>query len=127
MSKPRLRDISQQNQPVTSEAQQRDLPTGECPRADVEMTRVLKTAPLRMASDSSTSAITFWRHDPLHDVVRPIADHIIMNMPCDHTTTDGTEIYHNDWRTAQRPKRDSEPSAKKHRHESRSNQKEVTR
>jgi AraC family transcriptional regulator len=47
------------------------------------MTRVLKTAPLRMASDPASGVITFWRHDPLHDVVRPMADHVIMTFPAE--------------------------------------------
>jgi len=80
MSKPLLRGISQ-SQPDTSQAQQRDLPIGERPHADAEMTRVLKTAPLRMASDPSSGVITFWKHDPLHDVVAPMADHVIMTFP----------------------------------------------
>jgi AraC family transcriptional regulator len=82
MSKPPLRDISQ-NQPDTPQAQQRDLPIGERPHADAEMTRVLKMAPLRVASDPSNGVITFWRHDPLHDVVRPMADHVIMTFPAE--------------------------------------------
>jgi AraC family transcriptional regulator len=82
MSKPLLRGTSQ-NQLGTSSAQQRDLPIGERPHADAEMTRVLKTAPLRMASDPSNGVITFWRHDPLHDVVRPMADHVIMTFPAE--------------------------------------------
>jgi AraC family transcriptional regulator len=80
MSKPLLRDISQ-NQPDTSQAQQRDLPIGERPHADTEMTRVLKTKPVRMAADPSSGVITFWKHDPLHDVVAPMADHVIMAFP----------------------------------------------
>src|SRR5215471_20277515 len=79
-STPILRDRLQ-NQPDTS--QQRDLPIGESPHADAEMTRVLKMAPLRMASDPSSGVITFWRHDPLHDVVRPMADHVIMTFPAE--------------------------------------------
>ncbi len=71
MSKPRLRDISQN--PDTSQ-----LPIGECP--DAEMTRVLKTKPVQMAS-SSCGAITLWKHDPLHDVVKPMDDHVIMTFP----------------------------------------------
>jgi len=71
MSKPRLRDISQN--PDTSQ-----LPIGECP--DAEMTRVLKTKPVHMAS-SSCGAITLWKHDPLHDVVKPMDDHVIMTFP----------------------------------------------
>jgi len=82
-SKPILRDRLQNNQPDIFEAQQRDLPIGERPHADAEMTRVLKMAPLRMASDPSNSVITFWRHDPLHDVVRPMADHVIMTFPAE--------------------------------------------
>jgi AraC family transcriptional regulator len=79
MSKPILRVLSQEHQPDT--AQQRDLLNGETPHADAEMTRVLKTAPLRMASDPTSGVITFWRHDPLHDVVKPMADHVIMAFP----------------------------------------------
>jgi AraC family transcriptional regulator len=44
------------------------------------MTRVLKTKPVRMAS-SSCGAITLWKHDPLHDVVKPMDDHVIMTFP----------------------------------------------
>jgi AraC family transcriptional regulator len=82
MSKPLLVDTSQ-NQLGTSSAQHCDLPIGERPHADAEMTRVLKTKPVSMASDPSSGAITFWRHDPLHDVVRPMADHVIMTFPAE--------------------------------------------
>ena len=44
---------------------------------------MLKTTPLRMASDPSSGAITFWKHDPLHDVVKPMADHVIMAFPAE--------------------------------------------
>ncbi|MGY8660985.1 AraC family transcriptional regulator [Bradyrhizobium sp. UFLA05-109] len=71
MSELRLRDISQN--PDTSQ-----LSIGECPNA--EMTRVLKTKPVRMAS-ASCGAITLWKHDPLHDVVKPMDDHVIMMFP----------------------------------------------
>ena len=81
MSKQILRVLSQEHQPET--AQQRDLPIGEAPHADAEMTRVLKTAPLHMASDPTSGVITFWRHDPLHDVVKPMADHVIMAFPAE--------------------------------------------
>ena len=80
-SQPIPRDLSHQNQPDASEAQQRDLPVVARPPADVEMARVLKTAPLRMASDPSSGAIAYWKHDPLHDVVEPMADHVIMTYP----------------------------------------------
>lgn len=50
-------------------------------RADVEMARVLKTAPLQIASDPSSGAITHWKHGALHDVVEPMTDHVIMTYP----------------------------------------------
>ena len=80
MSKALSRDISQ-NQPDNSQARQRDLPIGEGTHADAEMTRVLKTAPLRVASDPSTGVIAHWRHDAVHDVVGPMADHVLMAFP----------------------------------------------
>ena len=49
--------------------------------ADAEMTRVLKTAPLRSASDPSNGLIAYWRHEPVHDVVGPMADHVLMAFP----------------------------------------------
>jgi AraC family transcriptional regulator len=79
--KPILRDLSHENQPDISEAHQRDLPVADRRPADVEMARVLKTAPLRMASDPSSGAIAYWKHDPLHDIVEPMADHVIMTYP----------------------------------------------
>jgi hypothetical protein len=78
-----LRVLSQEHQPDTSQAQQRDLPIGEHPHADQEMTRVLRTAPLRVASDPSNGVITFWRHDSLHDIVKPMVDHVIMAFPAE--------------------------------------------
>jgi len=50
--------------------------------ADKEMARVLKMSPLRMASDPSNGMIAHWKHDPLHDVVEPMADHVLMTFPC---------------------------------------------
>jgi AraC family transcriptional regulator len=79
--KPILRDLPQENQPDASEAHQRDLPGTERRPARVEMARVLKTAPLRMASDPSSGAIAYWKHDALHDVVEPMTDHVIMTYP----------------------------------------------
>jgi AraC family transcriptional regulator len=46
--------------------------------ADVEMARVLKTAPLRMAADPSSGAIAQWQHGALHDIVEPMTHHVIM-------------------------------------------------
>jgi AraC family transcriptional regulator len=79
MSKP-LRNLSQ-NEPDFPEAHPRGVPAAELRAADVEMARVLKTKPVRMASDPSSGAITVWKHDPLHDVVAPMADHVIMTFP----------------------------------------------
>jgi hypothetical protein len=67
---------------IVSLTPQRDLTITERDPADAE-TRVLKTRPVSMASDPSSGAITFWRHDPLHDVVRPMADHVIMAFPAE--------------------------------------------
>jgi AraC family transcriptional regulator len=49
--------------------------------ADVEMARVLKTAPLQMVSDPSNGSIAHWKHGALHDVVEPMTDHVIMTYP----------------------------------------------
>jgi AraC family transcriptional regulator len=49
--------------------------------AVVEMARVLKIAPVRMASDPSSGAIAHWKHGALHDVVEPMKDHVIMTYP----------------------------------------------
>jgi AraC family transcriptional regulator len=48
--------------------------------ADAEMARVLKVEPLRLVSgrDPSCGAIAHWKHGALHDVVRPMTDHVIM-------------------------------------------------
>jgi AraC family transcriptional regulator len=76
-----LRDVPRYDQPDISEKPHRDLLGTERRPADVEMARVLKTRPVSMASDPSSGSITFWRHDPLHDVVKPMADHVIMAFP----------------------------------------------
>jgi AraC family transcriptional regulator len=81
MSNPILRDVSQQTQPRASEAHPRDLPAADLRPAGVEMARVLKTAPLSMASGLSNGAIAHWKHGALHDVVEPMADHVIMTYP----------------------------------------------
>ena len=80
MSKPILHDPSE-DLPVASEARQDNLPIADPRPADVEMARVLRTVPLRMASDPSAGAIAHWIHEPLHDVVEPMADHVVMTFP----------------------------------------------
>ncbi|WP_108518000.1 helix-turn-helix transcriptional regulator [Bradyrhizobium algeriense] len=80
MSKPILRDPSEL--PAVSEAYPGELSVAERLRpADAEMARVLRTAPLRMASDPSSGAIAHWKHGALHDVVEPMADHVVMTYP----------------------------------------------
>jgi len=78
MSKPILRDPSQEDPPAASEARQSNLPIADGRPADVEMARVLRTAPIRIASDPSSGVIAHWKHGALHDVVEPMADHVVM-------------------------------------------------
>ena len=78
---PILRDVPQQTQSDTSGTTRHLLPNGEPRPADVEMARVLKTAPVSMASDPASGAIAHWKHGALHDVVEPMADHVIMTYP----------------------------------------------
>ena len=56
------RDPLQQTQSDTSGPTRHVLPGGEARPADVEMARVLKTAPVRMASDPASGAIAHWKH-----------------------------------------------------------------
>ena len=67
--------------PVAPTAHVRDSRVTERRPANVEMARVLKTAPLQMASDPLNGAITHWKHGALHDVVEPMTDHVIMTYP----------------------------------------------
>jgi len=43
-----------------------------------EMKRVLGAAPLRFVSEQSGGTFALWRHGPLHDVVAPMADDVVM-------------------------------------------------
>jgi AraC family transcriptional regulator len=76
-----MRNPSHNGLPPTPGAQPDDSSTSELPAADAEMARVLKTRPLRMASDCQSGTIAFWKHEALHDVVEPMADHVIMTYP----------------------------------------------
>jgi AraC family transcriptional regulator len=80
MSKPVLHDPAD-GLPVVSDTRSSGQPNAERRAADVEMARVLKTAPVRMASDPSSGAIAHWKHGALHDVVEPMTDHVIMTYP----------------------------------------------
>ncbi len=76
MTTPNLRVPA--NDPLAAaETSQHDGPTDRR-SADAEMARVLKTTPVRMAADPSSGTIAHWKHEPLHDVVEPMADHVIM-------------------------------------------------
>ena len=76
-----MRDPSHKGLPPAPNAQPDDSSNSERRPADVEMARVLKTAPVRMASDPSSGAIAHWKHGALHDVVAPMTDHVIMTYP----------------------------------------------
>jgi AraC family transcriptional regulator len=77
MCKPVSRDSSE-NPPAASEAHQGTPPDGDRRPAGLEMARVLKTAPVHVAVNPSGGTIAHWKHGALHDVVEPMADHVIM-------------------------------------------------
>ncbi|MDQ8729510.1 AraC family transcriptional regulator [Bradyrhizobium sp. LHD-71] len=77
MSKSTTRDPLQETPSTASETRQSNVPDAEG-RPDVEMARVLGTTPFHMALDSSGAGIAHWKHEPLHDVVAPMAHHVIM-------------------------------------------------
>ncbi|MCC8938990.1 helix-turn-helix transcriptional regulator [Bradyrhizobium sp. Arg68] len=80
MSNPMLRDPLEALL-VAPRARQDNLRiTHQC-SAEVEMARVLKTTPLRIASDPPSGAIAYWEHGALHDVIEPMAEHVIMTYP----------------------------------------------
>jgi AraC family transcriptional regulator len=66
---------------VAPSARRIDVPIADRRPADVEIAQVLKTAPLRMASDLSKGAIAHSGHGALHDVVKPMVDHVVMTYP----------------------------------------------
>ncbi|WP_183712233.1 AraC family transcriptional regulator [Bradyrhizobium sp. ERR14] len=72
-----MRNPSHQGLPPPPGSQPHDRSSSER-RADAEMARVLGTEPLRMALDSSGAGIAHWKHDRLHDVVKPMSHHVIM-------------------------------------------------
>jgi len=80
MSKSNLHD-SPENVPSEAQAHRRDDPIGERRPADEEMARVLRTKPFRVASQPSSGTIAYWKHEPVHDVVKPMVDHVIMTYP----------------------------------------------
>ena len=77
MTKSVLQQLSQEEPTADSERQATSLDAGGRP-ADIEMARVLKTEPLRIASDPTGGTIAHWKHGALHDVVEPMMDHVVM-------------------------------------------------
>ncbi len=73
-----MRNPSHTGLPTASGAQPDDSSIAQRRAADVEMARVLRTEPTRMALDSSGAGIAHWKHDPLHDIVGPMSHHVIM-------------------------------------------------
>jgi AraC family transcriptional regulator len=78
MSNPILHSQLQEEPPAPSDVNQRAPATDELRAPNIEMARVLKTSPLRIASDPSGGAIAHWNHGALHDVVEPMTDHVVM-------------------------------------------------
>jgi AraC family transcriptional regulator len=76
-----MRNPPHKSLPPAPDVQPDDSSTCERRAANLEMARVLKTQPLRMASDSQSGAIAYWKHEALHDIVEPMADHVIMAYP----------------------------------------------
>ena len=72
-----MRNPSHNGLPPAPAAQPVDRSNSER-RADAEMARVLRIDPLRIALESSGAGIAHWKHDPLHDVVKPMSHHVIM-------------------------------------------------
>ncbi len=80
MSKPILR-ASLDNAPGATQAHRSDPPVGERRPANEEMARVLRTKPFRVALEPSSGTIAYWKHEPVHDTVKPMVDHVIMTYP----------------------------------------------
>ncbi|MCP1848994.1 MULTISPECIES: helix-turn-helix transcriptional regulator [unclassified Bradyrhizobium] len=80
MSKPILR-AHLDNVPGATQAHRSDLPVGERRPANEEMARVLRTKPFRVALEPSSGTIAYWKHEPVHDIVKPMVDHVIMTYP----------------------------------------------
>lgn len=74
MSKPCPGDPS----PYSQTNQHDHAPVAGLRRPVSEMSRVLKTAPVRIASDLSGGAIAQWSHDAFHEVVEAMTDHVVM-------------------------------------------------
>jgi AraC family transcriptional regulator len=78
MTKPVVHDTSAEDPKAASEPHEGTAPDADRRLAGQEMARVLKTTPVRMASDPSGGTIAHWKHEPLHDVVEPMTHHVVM-------------------------------------------------
>ena len=77
MNKPKSPEPPMRGEPPAPEADGHDARSSERRSANAEMTRVLGVKPLHIATDSE-GTIVHWNHGALHDVVEPMADHVIM-------------------------------------------------
>ncbi|RWX33282.1 AraC family transcriptional regulator, partial [Rhizobium leguminosarum] len=77
MSLPCSSDPIESSPDEAIEARRDEMPAADHNPAN-EMSRVLRTAPIHLAADPSGGAIAHWNHGPLHDVVEPMTDHVIM-------------------------------------------------
>lgn len=77
MNKPKSPEPPGRGEPPAPEADGHDALSFERRSANAEMTRVLGVKPLHIATDSE-GTIVHWNHGALHDVVEPMADHVVM-------------------------------------------------
>ncbi|BEV46819.1 AraC family transcriptional regulator [Afipia carboxidovorans] len=77
MNKPKSPEPPMRGEPPAPEADGHDARSSERRSANAEMTRVLGVKPLHIATDSE-GTIVHWNHGALHDVVEPMADHVVM-------------------------------------------------
>ncbi|MGX1347111.1 AraC family transcriptional regulator [Bradyrhizobium elkanii] len=80
MSKPVPHNLPN-DRPATSDDRPDGSPLPGQHSANTEMARVLKTRPVRFALEPSGGSIAYWQHDPVHEIVKPMADHVIMAYP----------------------------------------------
>lgn len=57
-----------------------DRSTESMSPADLEMKRVLRTSPIEAVGieDAFNTRLARWQHGPVHDVVKPMSDHVVM-------------------------------------------------
>jgi AraC family transcriptional regulator len=77
MSKTCPREFSEDAPVEMTDTRQDEIPVTNRHPAN-EMSRVLRTTPIHMATDASGGAIAHWNHGALHEVVEPMTDHVVM-------------------------------------------------